>query len=279
MTRRDARALLALVRDAATAAAQVIRDATPKRAQLNWREKGTADFVTEVDEAAQARAIEVLRVAEPGASILAEETAATGHGPEATGTADSGLRPVARGLQFIIDPLDGTTNFLHGVPDYAVSIAAVVDGILAAGVVLAIPRDECFTAYAGGGAWLGDTRIRVSEIADPKRALIGTGFPFKDPTEIPGYVAQMSRVMAGTAGVRRPGAASIDLASVAAGRYDAFWETYLSPWDVAAGILLVREAGGISTDFSGAPSEPAFGSIVAGNPPMHAWLLRTLRDE
>jgi myo-inositol-1(or 4)-monophosphatase len=268
VTRRDGRALMTLVRDAAHAAARVIRDATPRRAQLDWQEKGRSDFVTEVDVGAEQRAMEVLRAAEPDAGFIAEESGRS-----------SGLTAQASGLSFIVDPLDGTTNFLHGVPDYAVSIGAVVDGALAAGVVYSIPRDECFTAFAGGGAWLGDARIRVSEVTEPTRALIGTGFPFKDPVVIPEYVAQMSRVMRGTAGVRRPGAASIDLASVASGRFDAFWETKLSPWDVAAGILLVREAGGVSTDFDGAPSQPAFSSIVAGNPSMQAWLLRTLRTD
>ena len=258
---------MALAREAAHAAAKVIRDATPLRAQLDWREKGRADFVTEVDLAAEASAIEVLSAAEPGSTVVGEES-----------FAGSGLRIQHSGLQFIIDPLDGTTNFLHGVPDYAVSIGVMLDGALAAGVVLSIPRDECFTAFAGGGAWVGDKRLKVSQISEPTHALIGTGFPFKDPAVIPEYVEQMSRVMEGTAGVRRPGAASIDLASVAAGRFDAFWETRLSPWDVAAGILLVREAGGVSTDFYGEPSQPAFASIVAGNPVMHAWLLRTLRS-
>jgi myo-inositol-1(or 4)-monophosphatase len=258
--------LLTLIRNAAEAAASVIRDQTPHRAQLDWREKGVSDFVTDVDVAAEAAAMEILAAAEPGAAFVAEETPA----------ADPGAR--TPDLQFVIDPLDGTTNFLHGVPEYAVSIAAVSGGALAAGVVLAVPRNECFTAYAGGGAWLAGMRLRVSELTDPRRALIGTGFPFKDPGEIPAYVAQMSRVMAGAAGLRRPGAASIDLASVAAGRFDAFWEHMLSPWDVAAGILLVREAGGVSTDFAGNASQVTFGPIVAGSPAMHAWLLRTLQE-
>ncbi|HKS06858.1 MAG TPA: inositol monophosphatase family protein [Gemmatimonadaceae bacterium] len=268
MTLRDGRALMTLVREAAHAAAKVIRDATPRRAQLDWQQKGRSDFVTEVDVGAERSAIEVLQRAEPGAGFVAEESG------RAPGTGDR-----VSGLQFIIDPLDGTTNFLHGVPDYAVSIGAVVDGGLVAGVVYSIPRDECFTAFAGGGAWLGDTQLRVSGISEPTKALVGTGCPFKDPAVIPEYVAQMSRVMKGTGGIRRPGAASIDLASVAAGRFDAFWETRLSPWDIAAGILLVREAGGVCTDFDGATLEPAFSSVVAGNPAMHAWLLRTLNDK
>jgi len=262
---RDARFLLALARRAADAAAGVIRDAVPRRASLDWREKAAADFVTEVDVTAERKAIEVLLTAVPDAVFLAEETA-TQVDPAA----------LARGIAFVIDPLDGTTNFLHGLPDYAVSIAALVDGVLTAGVVQNVARNETFVAAVGAGAWLGDQRLSVSPITDPMRALIGTGFPFRDPADIPAYLDQMARVMAGSAGVRRPGAASIDLASVAAGRLDAFWENILAPWDVAAGVLLVREAGGVSTDFDGAPSQAVRGPIAAGNPAIHEWLLRTL---
>jgi myo-inositol-1(or 4)-monophosphatase len=267
VTPRDGRALLALARRAADAAANVIRDAAPRRAALDWREKGAADFVTEVDLAAERRAMEVLGAAIPDAAFLAEETAST-----------IDRERLASGVVFVLDPLDGTTNFIHGFPEYAVSIAAMVDGELTAGVILNVPRNETFLATAGGGAWLGEDRLSVSTVDRPERALIGTGFPFKHAAEIPAYVAQMSRVMAGTAGVRRPGAASIDLASVAAGRLDGFWENSLSPWDVAAGILLVREAGGVCTAIDGAPSAVAFGSIVAGNPAIHEWLLRELSD-
>lgn len=267
VTSRDGLALLAIVRRAAEASADVIRDATPRRASLDWREKGVADFVTEVDLAAELRAMEVIAAAEPDAVFLAEETAST---------IDAGR--LARGVTFVLDPLDGTTNFIHGFPEYGVSIAAVVDGKLTAGVILNVPRDETFLATAGGGAWLGDERLSVSNVEQPERSLIGTGFPFKDADEIPAYVEQMSRVMAGSAGVRRPGAASVDLASVAAGRLDGFWENSLAPWDVAAGILLVREAGGICTSIDGSRSAVAFGSIVAGNPAIHAWLLQQLID-
>lgn len=243
----------------------MIRRAEPGRATLDWQEKSAVDFVTEVDINAEAAAIGVIRAAEPGASFLAEESASSlSHVPSPTS------------LVFVIDPLDGTTNFLHGLPEYAVSIGVQVDGVLAAGVVLHVPRNECFTAIAGGGAWLGDTRLHVSRTTVPKRALIGTGFPFKTPDDIPDYAQQMSRVMATTSGVRRAGAASVDLASVASGRLDGFWEMYLSPWDVAAGILLIREAGGVVTDIDGRDAQVTFGSIVAGNPAMHGWLLRTL---
>lgn len=178
----------------------------------------------------------------------------------------------------MIDPLDGTTNFLHGYPEYAVSIGVLVDGEPVAAVVFDVPGDELFTATAGGGAFLNGAPIRVSTITDPQCALIGTGFPFKDPAEIVPYQAQMSRVMAQVSGVRRPGAASIDLASVAAGRFDAFWENLLSPWDFAAGMLLVREAGGVVTALDGSHLRAlAPGSVLAGNQQLHEWLAQLLR--
>lgn len=256
------------MRRAADAAAAVIRAAEPGRAALDWKVKGEADFVTEVDVAAEGRIIEILETAVPGAAYLAEETATS-----------LDAERIARGVTFVIDPLDGTTNFLHGFPDYAVSIAAVVDGELTAGVVHNVARNEVFVAARGAGAWLGDARLSVSTVTEPGRALIGTGFPFRDPADIPDYLAQMGRVMAGSAGVRRAGAASVDFASVAAGRLDAFWENILSPWDVAAGILLVREAGGLCTDFAGVPSVVERHPIVAGNPMIHPWLLNVLNGQ
>ncbi len=263
----ESRALVTLAVQAAGAAAGVIREAAPRRHAIDWQVKSPYDFVSEVDLAAEARAIAVIHAALPEARILAEESAST-------------LSPARRdtGVTVVIDPLDGTTNFLHGVPEYAVSIAVLVDGVLTAGVVLNVPRDECFTAAAGAGAWLGGERLAVSTITDPARALIGTGFPFKDPVDIPAYQAQCARVMTAVSGIRRPGAASVDLAWVAAGRFDAFWENYLSPWDVAAGILLIREAGGVATDFAGTPSHATAGPIVAGNPVMHEWLRKVVRS-
>lgn len=268
MTRGDAAALLAVLREAAAEAATEIRAAAPRVRTIAWQPKvSPADFVSEVDVTAEGRIREVIARHLPEAAFLGEETA-------------SAIDPatLARGVTIVADPLDGTTNFLHGFPEYAVSIAAVVDGTLAAGVVLHVPRDEWTTATAGGGTFRGDERLTVSPITDPRRALIGTGFPFKSVEDIPPYQAQMARVMAGAAGVRRPGAASLDLASVAGGRFDAFWEMILAPWDVAAGILLVREAGGVCTDLDGAPATVAHSGIVAGSPAIHAWLLATLHD-
>ena len=180
---------------------------------------------------------------------------------------------VTEGLVWIVDPLDGTTNFLHDFPSYAVSIAAAVDGALEAGVVLHVPRQEVYAAARGAGAWRGDRRLAVSTITDPAFALIGTGFPFKDTSSLGEYLAQFARVAAHTSGIRRPGSAALDLADVAAGRFDGFWEQRLSAWDIAAGVLLVREAGGVVTDFSGRAIGAEHTAVVAGNPAIHAWLL------
>lgn len=257
--------LLGVAVEAARAAAAIIRDAEPRVRDIVWREKSATDFVSDVDLAAEMRILDVVRHLVPHAAVLAEETATT--------LPASRLK---RGVVFVVDPLDGTTNFLHGYPEYAVSIGVLVEGALAAAVVLDVPGDECFTATDGGGARLDGVPIRVSSTDNPQRALIGSGFPFKNTNDIAPYLLQMSRVMAGVSGVRRPGAASIDLASVACGRFDAFWETMLAPWDVAAGILLIREAGGVVTDLSGAPAVAGHTGIVAGNPTMHGWLMQTL---
>ena len=251
---------------AARAGAEVIRDAAPRVRTIDWQSKGPTDFVSEVDLAAEARILALVRRELPEAVVLAEETAA-----------DVPLTRLADGLTVVIDPLDGTTNFLHGYPEYAVSIAVVWKGEPLVAVVYDVPGEELFTAVAGGGCLLNGAPCRVSTISDPQRALIGTGFPFKDPADIAPYQAQMSRVMAGVSGVRRPGAASIDLASVACGRFDAFWETILSPWDFAAGMLLVREAGGLASDVAGRHlSALAPSGVLAGNAAMHAWLRKAV---
>ena len=255
-------ALLDIVMRAAAAGAAVIRAAAPRVRTLDWRHKGPSDFVSEVDLAAEAAILAVAGRELPEAILLAEETAA-----------DTPPARVGAGLALVIDPLDGTTNFLHGFPQYAVSIAVLERGEPVAAVVHDAAGSEVFTATAGGGAFVDGLPLRVSAIHEPRRALIGTGFPFKDPADVPPYQRQMSAVMAEVAGVRRPGAASLDLASVAAGRFDAFWENLLSPWDFAAGMLLVREAGGLATDLDGAHLRAtAPSSVLVGNPGMHAWL-------
>ena len=229
--------------------------------QSSWIRKGRANFVTEVDRNAEQLIREVLLDGAPGSTVVGEELS-----PEV----------VTRGLVWIVDPLDGTTNFLHGVPGYAVSIAAAVDGVLETGVILELPSGRTFRASRGGGAWLGDQRITVSAISNPADALIGTGFPFTDFTNLEEYIGQLRRVIQETSGVRRPGAAALDLAAVACGAFDGFWEQRLSAWDIAAGIVLVREAGGRVTDFAGRDLEVEHASVVAGNPVLHEWLLRIL---
>ncbi len=257
--------LLTVARAAAREAAAIIRDAAPRRGSIVWQEKSATDFVSEVDLAAEAAIRAAIAAQLPHASLLAEESAE-----------QFDLASTSTGIVFVADPLDGTTNFLHGFPEYAVSVGVLNDGVLVAGVVINVPANEEFTAMRGAGAHCNGAPIHVSTIDTPTRALIGTGFPFKNPDDIAPYQAQMSRVMAGVSGVRRPGAAALDLASVACGRFDAFWENMLAPWDIAAGTLLVREAGGIVTDLTNAPAAVAHTAIVAGNPAMHRWLLNTL---
>jgi len=187
----------------------------------------------------------------------------------------------ARGeLVWIVDPLDGTTNFLHGYPQYAVSIGCLVDGKLAAGVIHDVPRKRTYRAIRGGGAFEEETRLSVSAMTDPRHALIGTGFPFKSFNVLHVYLAQLAAVIGAASGIRRAGAAALDLADVAAGRLDGFWEQQLAPWDIAAGTLLIREAGGIVTRQDGASdvlSSEGNGSLVAGNAAMHRWLIDLLR--
>jgi myo-inositol-1(or 4)-monophosphatase len=265
MTDQSPDELLAVALEGARAAAAFIRGRAPGSREIVWTEKSATDFVSEVDLGAEALILDVVRRRVPAAGVLAEESAAT-MTPERLG----------QGVVFVVDPLDGTTNFLHGFPEYAVSIGVLSRGSVAAAVVINVPLNEEFTATAGGGTRCNGELVYVSTISSPLRALIGTGFPFKNPSDIPPYQEQMSRVMAQVSGVRRPGAAALDLASVASGRFDAFWEPMLAPWDIAAGMLLVHEAGGIVTDVSGAPATVSHTGVVAGNPAMHAWLLKTI---
>ena len=255
--------LLGVALEAARDAARVIRDATVDREKLVWETKGRSDFVSEVDKASEREIAATIKRRLPSASVLGEELTPTGL--------------TQKGIVVIADPLDGTTNFLHGYPEYSVSIAVARDGALRAGVVLNVARDEEFTARRGAGAFLNGKRIKVSTLREPGRALIGTGFPFKTLEKLPLYVEQFSLVMRGTAGIRRAGSAALDLSNVACGRFDAFWELVLAPWDVAAGILMVQEAGGIITDMGGNAPELHAEAFVAGNPAIHAWLLQTVR--
>jgi myo-inositol-1(or 4)-monophosphatase len=255
--------LLDIALEAARGGALVIRDATAQRGKLVWETKGQSDFVSEVDKASELEIVSVIGRRLPDATVLGEELSPT--------------VIASKGIVVIADPLDGTTNFLHGYPEYSVSIAIARDGVLCAGVVLNVARDEEFTARRGGGASLNGKRIHVSSLREPGRSLIGTGFPFKTLEKLPQYLQQFSLVMRGTAGIRRAGSAALDLSNVACGRFDAFWELVLAPWDVAAGMLMVQEAGGVVTDLDGNAAQVTAQSFVAGNPAMHAWLLQTVK--
>jgi myo-inositol-1(or 4)-monophosphatase len=255
---------LAAAVHAATEAANVIRQSAPELGKLEWIEKAAADFVTEVDRGAESAILGALRTEFPGAVIVGEELS-----PEADSTSDT--------LTFIVDPLDGTTNFLHGFPHYAVSIGVLYGAELVAAVVHNVPRGDTYTASVGKGTQLNGTTVAVSSIDSTSRALIGTGFPFKNPELLETYARQFVAVSRETAGIRRAGSAALDLADVACGRFDGFWELVLAPWDVAAGILLVREAGGIVTDIAGATAIATHGAYVAGNSAIHPWLLQTVR--
>jgi len=231
---------------------------------IPWQLKSHSDFVTEVDTAAEQAIRDIIRRRVPTAEVLGEELSPT---------------TVARGTTFVVDPLDGTTNFLHGFPVYAVSIAVAVDCVVDAGVVLDVPNGDRYTAVRGAGAQRNGETLTASSIADPSRALIGTGFPFKHLVHLDTYQRQFAAIIRETSGVRRPGSAALDLASVAAGSFDGFWELSLAPWDVAAGVLLVREAGGIVTDLEGSSiSGLEHGGLVAASGAMHGWLLNTLRS-
>ncbi len=224
---------------AAQAGAKIIRDGAARRAHLNIISKSPRDFVSEVDRDAERAILDVLRASYPDHAVLAEESGSH----QGAGTSP---------WQWIVDPLDGTTNFLHGVPVYAVSIALAFEGRPRVAVVLDVPSGEIFTATTGGGAFLDGEKLRVSSCAALDMSLIGTGFAFRPGDDFDRYARLFKNVARHTSGLRRPGAASVDLAWLAAGRYDGFFEIGLAPWDMAAGMLLIEEAGGCVTDFTGA---------------------------
>ncbi len=224
-------------------------------------EKQANDFVTEVDRASEQIIIRAIRKAYPDHAILAEES-----GDHA-----------GNDYQWIIDPLDGTTNYLHGFPQFSISIAVQHRGELVAAVVHDPLRDETFTAHKGGGAYLNEHRIRVSKRKDLHGALLGTGIPYRDQRFVDNYFGMMKALIRDAAGVRRPGSAALDFAWLAAGRIDGFWELGLARWDFAAGALLVQEAGGVVTDLSGGDRHFETGNVVAGNVKIHPVMLKTIR--
>lgn len=246
---------------AARRAATIINRASTQIDLLPVQTKSPNDFVTEVDRAAEAAIIDVLRDAYPQHGILAEESGQTGEGE----------------YQWIIDPLDGTTNFIHGFPQYAISIALARNGVLEQAVVFDPTRNELFTASKGAGAYLNERRIRVSKRIRLSESLIGTGFPFREFDHVDAYLAMFRDLTQRTAGIRRPGAAALDLAYVACGRLDGFWEMGLQPWDMAAGVLLIQEAGGLVSDLAGDADFMRSGNIVAGGPKVFGQLLPVIQ--
>lgn len=235
---------------AARAAGSVMLRNVNRLDALHIENKQRNDYVSEVDRLAEAKIIQILRKAYPSHAILAEESGRNGEDE----------------FQWIIDPLDGTTNYLHGIPHYAVSIALRHRDRIEHAVVYDPAKDEMFTASRGAGAMLNNRRIRVSQRASLDGALLGTGIPFRENQDIDAYMRSLRAFIGPIAGIRRPGSAALDLAYVAAGRYDGYWEASLNIWDIAAGVLLVREAGGLISDFGEGNDYLESGNIIAATP-------------
>jgi len=249
---------------AARRAGGIIMRGYQQRSQLTIERKGLNDFVSEIDRNAEEAIIETLLNAYPEHCILAEE---------------SGTREGMEPFQWIIDPLDGTTNFLHGHPQFSVSIALQHKDKLEQAVVYNPLTEEMFTASRGQGAFLNNRRIRVSSVNTLNDALLGTGFPFKEERYLDIYLETFRTLFPLTSGVRRCGSAALDLAYVAAGRLDGFWELHLRPWDMAAGVLLIQEAGGIVTDIYGGRDYLQTGHVLTGNIRIHKLLAEQLKGK
>lgn len=250
---------------AARKAAKAIRRDFGELENLQVSRKGLGDFVTQADIKAEKIIRDELLRTRPHYSFVMEESGVV-EGPDKT-------------HRWFIDPLDGTTNFMHGLPHFAVSIGLEREGTLVAGVVYNPISDELFTAEKGQGAWLNDRRLRVSARRELSQSLIATGIPHLGRPDPELFNEELSRIMPEVSGVRRFGSASLDLAYVAAGRYDAFWERALGSWDVAAGIVIVREAGGIVSDLTSGQDMLTNGHILASNGHLHGPLLKILRDK
>jgi len=255
--------MLTIAVKAARRAGNVINRGARDLDLLTITSKGPKDFVSEVDREAERVIVETLLGSYPDHAILAEEGTAKGANAEAENV-------------WIIDPLDGTTNFLHGFPQYCVSIALAHRGQIAHGVVYDPVRNDLFTASRGRGAFLNDRRIRVSKRQHLRDCLVGTGFPFRDGSYLDTYMRMMKAMIEQTAGLRRPGAAALDLAYVAAGFYDGFWEVGLNAWDVAAGSLLIQEAGGLIGDLAGEGEFLHGGQVIAATPKIFAQMVTAL---
>jgi myo-inositol-1(or 4)-monophosphatase len=246
---------------AARRAGGIISRASQNLDVLTIKHKSLNDLVSEVDRASEEAIIDVIKSAYPEHAILAEESGASGDSE----------------YVWIIDPLDGTTNFLHGFPQYCVSIGLLHKGMPTQGVIFDPTRNDLYTASRGRGAYLNDKRLRVSRRDKLIDGLIGTGFPFRMFEYLDAYNAMLRDMMTKCAGVRRPGAAALDLAAVAAGHFDGFWEIGLSPWDMAAGVLMITESGGLVGDFEGNDKFMERGQIVAGSPKIFSQILHVLR--
>jgi myo-inositol-1(or 4)-monophosphatase len=253
--------LLNIAIRAARSAGNIIMRSVPHIENLTIEEKGKNDYVSEVDRLAEQEIIGTIKKAYPEHAIFAEESGESGDNE----------------VVWIIDPLDGTANFLHGFPQYAVSIAVKVKNRIEHAVIYDPQRDELFTASRGEGAKLNDHRIRVTNRRYLDGALIATGFPFRFPDIQPAYFKSFHAVFERASDIRRPGAAALDLAYVAAGRVDGYWELALSSWDIAAGMLIIEEAGGIVTDCEGNDDMLKTGNILVGNVHVHKQLLETVK--
>ena len=236
---------------AAQAGAKVLRELFDKPREVTL--KGRIDLVTDADRAAEEEILRLLRDRAPGAAILAEESGESGRGE----------------LRFIVDPLDGTTNYTHGIPLFTCTVAAELEGELVAGCTVDPVRAETFRAHRGGGAFVGARKLTVSSTAKLEEAVACTGFPYGHRERLPKMISAFGRFTELARGTRRLGSAAMDLAYVAAGRLDVFWEEGLRPWDIAAGIVLVREAGGVGTRFDGSALDLADGEILACTPALH----------
>ena len=253
--------MLNIAVNAARRAGELIARSADNLHKIEIQRKGKNDYATNIDQMAEQKIIEIIKTAYPDHAILAEES-----GEQA-----------GNDYVWIIDPLDGTTNFIHGYPQYAVSIALKYKGRLEVGVIYDPIRDELFTAKRGGGAMLNNRRIRVAQQTTLQDALLATGFPFKTPTHLDAYLGMFKTLCMETAGIRRAGSAALDLAYVAMGRFDGYWEIGLKEWDMAAGVLLVQEAGGVVTDFSFGSDYLQSGNTIAGNPKMQQFMYKAIQ--
>jgi len=243
---------------AARAAGRIVMRASEQLDRIQIEEKGHQDFVTNIDKQAEQEIINIIHSAYPTHSFLGEENGAIGD----------------HNHQWIIDPIDGTANFIRGLPHFSISIALTIDGRIEHGVIYDPVRDELFTASRGQGAKMNDRRLRVSPLIKLNQATLATGIPFKRPKKLPQYSQCLSHLLPQITDIRRGGSAALDLAYVAAGRVDGYWEIGLGPWDIAAGLLLVQEAGGLYSDFSGGNQCFDRGEVIAANPKLFKQLLQ-----